>query len=90
VIKRGKDLGFTLETGNPVRIPGELFRQNLDRYIAAKNLVFSLKYFPHAAFADLTGDLIMTKRLSDHEEPSSTPDSRFNAMKAGKKLGLFY
>jgi len=47
-----------------------------------------LKDLTHAAFAELTCDLIMPERLADHQERLQI-DSRFNAMKAVKKLGLF-
>jgi hypothetical protein len=55
-----------------IGIPRELLGQNLNRNIPAEHLVLHLIHFTHAAFTDLTGDLIMDERFADHEE-TSTP-----------------
>jgi hypothetical protein len=44
-----------------------------------------LKIRPHAAFADLTGDLIMAQRLADHEGTLHV-DSRSNAMRSRSEI----
>ena len=81
MVEGSRDLSFPLKSGNAVGVLCELFRQNLDRHSAAKDLILSLKNLTHAAFANLIGDLIMPERLADHEEALHV-DSRCNAMEA--------
>jgi hypothetical protein len=46
----------------------ELLRQNLDRHVAAEFLILRLINLAHSHSANLTCDLIMPERLTDHEE----------------------
>jgi len=85
VIQRSKDLGFTLESGDAVSVPGEFIRQNFDRHIPPELLILRMIDFAHTAFAEFVDDLIMAERFSDHEENSFMSNSRFNAMKAFQK-----
>jgi hypothetical protein len=68
VIEGGEYFGFSLESGNTAGILGELIGQHLDRHIACEFLILCLKYFTHAAFAELAYDLVMSERFADHVE----------------------
>jgi hypothetical protein len=89
LIERRAQFGFTIEPGNAISILGKLVREDLNRHTPAWLLVFGLKHLTYAAFADLTGDLIMAQCLAYHEKQFLHIDSRYNAIKAVKKLGLF-
>jgi hypothetical protein len=67
VVERSENLGFALETSNPICVPGKFVRQDLDGDIATELLVPGLIDLTHAAFADFSSDLIMARRLADHE-----------------------
>jgi hypothetical protein len=79
-------LSFSLESRDPVRFPCELFRQNLDRHFAAKNLILCLKHFAHTALAELTCDLVMPERFANHETILHA-DNRCNA-KSSLEVGV--
>jgi hypothetical protein len=53
VIERGQELGFPLKSSQPLRIFGELLRQNLDGNFTAQVGVLGPIHFSHAALADL-------------------------------------
>ena len=55
MIERGEEFYFTLETGNTIGVPGELFR-HLDRHIPPELCVRGLIDLPHAAFTNLGRD----------------------------------
>ena len=49
MIQRGEDLCFPSETGKPIRIVRERFRQHLERHIAAQLHIARAIHFAHAA-----------------------------------------
>ena len=52
MVQAGEDLGFALETGQPVRVGGEGVGQNLERNLAAKLRVCGLIDLSHATLAN--------------------------------------
>ncbi|MEJ2111427.1 MAG: hypothetical protein P8Z37_16260 [Acidobacteriota bacterium] len=62
MIERGEEFYFTLETGNTIRVPGELFR-HLDRHIPPELCVSSLIDLPHAAFTNLGCEETSTAKM---------------------------
>ncbi len=58
-----------------------------DCRLTAKLLIFGGVHFAHATFG-LACDFVMAQRLADHEENVLQVDSRCNAKKRYKKLGL--
>ena len=58
MIQRGEDFGFALKTREPFRIRRDCGRQNLERDLSLQLGVRRAEHLPHAAFADLSGDLV--------------------------------
>ena len=56
VVQAGEDLRFTLEPGEPIRIGGNCFREDLQRHLPVQLGIGGLVHLAHAAFADLGGD----------------------------------
>ena len=55
VVQRSQDFGFTLKTGEAVRISCDRFRQHLDGNLPLQVRVEGLIHLTHAALADLGG-----------------------------------
>ena len=79
MINGSKQFSFTLESCDAVCILRKLLGQYLDCHFPPKLLILGLVNFPHAAFAELAGDLIMSQRIPDHEECLLHADSQCNA-----------
>ena len=61
VIEGGKDFCFALETGQPLRIVGELVREDFDGNKAVQVGVFGTVDFAHAALAQFLNDAVVGK-----------------------------
>ena len=57
MVQRRECLGFAREPRQPVEIARESFRQRLQRHITIQFRVAGAIHLPHAAFANLSGDL---------------------------------
>ena len=73
----GADIGMVQRRGGPrfvaepfqcLGIPGNILRQKLKCYEAAKLDIFGFVYNPHSAHTQLLNDAIVRNGLSDHEE----------------------
>jgi hypothetical protein len=58
--------GLTLKAFQGLRVLGHILREELKRYIAAKENVLGFVNHPHAAAAELAQDFVMRNGLSDH------------------------
>ena len=58
MVQRGEHLGLALEAGQPLGVGGERLGEHLERHVPVERGVAGLPDFPHAAFADLGGDLV--------------------------------
>ena len=47
----GQDLGFPLEPGQPIRIVGKGWRQDLQRHVTVELRIRRTPHFAHPAFA---------------------------------------
>ncbi len=71
MIERCEQLGFTLETGQPLGISGEDVRQNLDGDLSVQVCVFGPVDFAHASCAEFIHNAIVRERCADHRMPFS-------------------
>ena len=60
MVQRGQGLGLALEAREAGGIPADAGGQHLDRDLAAELGVRRAIHFPHAAFAELGGDPVMS------------------------------
>ena len=58
MVQRGEDFGFALKPGEAIGIFREGLRQHLQRHVPVELGVSGSIHLPHAAFADLGGDLV--------------------------------
>ena len=58
------DLGFALEAPEPLGIVGEKVWQDLERHVAVELRVAGAVDLPHAAGADLGGDVVMPEAVA--------------------------
>jgi hypothetical protein len=71
MIQRGKDDGFALETREPIRIGGEMRRQELQRDLALQSRVARAPDFAHPAGAERAKDFVMRQTRSRTHHLSS-------------------
>ena len=67
MLQAGEHAGFTMETGDPLRIPAHLAREDLQGDITVELRVTSAIDFAHPAFADELEHLVVGERLSDQD-----------------------
>ncbi len=67
MVQRGEHLRFTFEAGEPVRIHGEQFGQDLQRDVPIELGVPCAIDLAHAASAERTDDLIRPKLRSNRQ-----------------------
>ena len=63
MIECGEDLRFALETRQPIGIPGEVERQDLDCDVATEFGVARAVDFAHAACTDQGADFVSANRV---------------------------
>jgi hypothetical protein len=68
MVQRGGSAGFALKSFECLRIARGLFRQKLQRDVAAKSEILGFIYDAHPAAAELFEDAVMRDGLSDHSE----------------------
>lgn len=69
MIEGRKHFRFALEARHALGVMSKLFRQELQRHVAAKAGIGRTVNFAHSAHADFGLDMIMRDGLSDHSEP---------------------
>lgn len=70
MIQRGQRPGFTLEAREPISVVRERFGQDLDRHIPIELRIAGAIHLPHAAFADLSGDVVDAEARAGSESQS--------------------
>ncbi len=66
VIQCGRGLRFSLESGESMRIPGYIFRQELERHETVETSIFSFVDDSHPAATELFDDAVMRDGQTDH------------------------
>ena len=65
MVQAGENLRLTLEPGQPIRIVGKRFRQDLQRHLTLELRVGRLVDLAHPALADQGGDLVVAEPGAD-------------------------
>ena len=78
MVQRRRDAGFVTETGDPIRIVGEMRRQNLYRHPPIETEVPGKPDFAHPSGAERSDDLISVQAVAGTEghAENSTPAKR--------------
>jgi hypothetical protein len=58
MVQRGEHLSFALESHEPIGIPSDIGRQNLDGHGASKVLVGGAVHLAHSALANLVDNFV--------------------------------
>jgi hypothetical protein len=87
-VEGNKQIGFTLETGNAVRVLSELFRQHFDRYIPPELLILGLINLARAPLSYFLHDSEMRKCLADLGHEYLRVKADFLICKSWWNLGL--
>src|SRR5713101_2520547 len=66
MIQCGRGLRFSLESGESMRIPGYIFRQELERHETVETSIFSFVDDSHPAATELFDDAVMRDGQTDH------------------------
>ena len=61
VVQRGKNLGLTLETSQPLRVSRHFFQEELDRHLATELRVLGAIDLSHAACTEGGEDLVVAE-----------------------------
>src|SRR5262249_19076939 len=78
MIQRGKHASFAFQSGHPIGVARECFRQEFDRHATAQFRVCGLIDFTHATGTDVAGNLVMSEFLPNHESeiaPGMIPEA---------------
>ena len=78
MMELGEELRFALEPRQALFVLGEFSRKDFDRDLALQPGVGRAVDLPHAAFAQLGGDLVGAEALSDHRD-YGRPAKRFRS-----------
>ncbi len=65
MIQRSGSTSFLLEACQALRVAGVLFRQHLDRHLAAQARVLAEVHLAHAARTEQLEDLVGAERFAD-------------------------
>ena len=66
MLERGGGAGLPLKALERLRIPGELFRKELERNVAAELQVLGFVHHAHAAAAHFREDAVVRDGLANH------------------------
>jgi hypothetical protein len=86
MIQRGQHAGFTLESGQTVRITRERLRQDFQRYVAAEFRIGRLIYVTHTARSEVICDLVL-RELGSNQVLFSVHAARILSNAAGGSKG---